>query len=204
MRARTADTPGDGVLVTCKDERLFKPLREHEAAQRRLARWRRYPVQRVLDTYGLPIAFTRKFAEADFNADEIEAMSRAANSQAASFGASYRDLDGNVWTRDCRKVRQNPAACSWSQAKRNRLSSRTGPGAGAAARSHARGELARSGSNWSRRSPSRHLICQATRQQSARSAEAELPADEGVEPLAEPALEADDAWEPAPVAGETG
>lgn len=186
----TADIPGGGVLVTCKDDRLFKPLREHEAAQRALGAMEEISAAAcVLDTYGLPIAFTRKFAEADFNADEIEAMSRAANSQAAPVRRELSDLDGNVWRAIVASVRQTPDRLLLvaSEAESPAAEPVLAP---AATPEDARQTLAAA-------AISVQLDLLPHEATKPRSAEAELPADEGAEPLAEPALEADDAWEPA-------
>ncbi|MCU0791077.1 MAG: hypothetical protein MUE79_08515, partial [Nitratireductor sp.] len=88
-----------GVLVTCTDERQFKPLKEHEAAQRALAGIENMAkVACVLDAYGLPIAFTRDFAQADFGEEQIEAMSRAAISGRSPVRRAVDDMDGNSWT----------------------------------------------------------------------------------------------------------
>ncbi len=99
-----------GVLVTCADERIFKPQREHEAAQKALGALEGMAgVGAVLDAYGLPIAFTRKFAEADFPADEIEALSHAASSGQSVMRREIVDGENNAWNIAIANVRQNPA-----------------------------------------------------------------------------------------------
>ncbi len=67
------------VLVTCADERLFKPIKEHEVAQKLVASLEgASDIVAILDQYGLPIAFSPAFADADFSMDALEEMCREA------------------------------------------------------------------------------------------------------------------------------
>ncbi len=178
---------GNGVLVTCNDERLFKQLREHEAAQRALGAMEEISAAAcVLDAYGLPIAFTLRFAEADFNADDIEAMSRDAISQDTAVRRDLSDLDGNTWRAIVASLGKDPDRLLLvaSEAEARAEEKAAAPAI----------VSDRSGDPSTAHSVQLDLLPDETIPD--RTVEG-VTGDDGAEPVAEPALEADDSWQPA-------
>jgi PAS domain S-box-containing protein len=70
---------GEAVLLTTADERLYMRLREHEAARQAVAALATgEQIAAILDGFGLPLAYSPAFAEADLAPETIEAMTSEA------------------------------------------------------------------------------------------------------------------------------
>ncbi len=97
------------VMVTCADERLFKPLKEHEVAQKFVASLEDTDsIVAILDNYGLPIAFSPAFADADFSMDALEEMCRNAAASAKPQKSALRSDSGNMHSVGVVMLKTNP------------------------------------------------------------------------------------------------
>ena len=72
----------DAILLTCRDEKLAKPMREHELAENAVESLSGFAdAAAILDDYGLPLAATSSFADLEIDPGELAALVKEAGNE---------------------------------------------------------------------------------------------------------------------------
>ncbi|MEZ5790907.1 MAG: PAS domain-containing sensor histidine kinase [Nitratireductor sp.] len=97
--ARLVLPAGDeAILLTCRDEKLSKPMREHELAENAVESLSGFAdAAAILDDYGLPLAATSSFAELEIDPGELaELVSEASHESDRLIKRAQAMADGSM------------------------------------------------------------------------------------------------------------
>ncbi|MEZ5799943.1 MAG: hypothetical protein R3D29_05075 [Nitratireductor sp.] len=97
--ARLVLPAGDeAILLTCRDEKLSKPMREHELAENAVGSLTGFAdAAAILDDYGLPLAATSSFAELEIDPGELaELVSEASHESDRLIKRAQAMADGSM------------------------------------------------------------------------------------------------------------